>query len=103
MVYALFGRGEGGSDLSAFEAASGRVLWTTQGRGEWEATRILSEPTAGQDGLYVLAMEQDLQGACTIYLVCLAAEDAKAAQMERPKAQAVPGHHGFLRARRGLR
>ncbi|MCY2930600.1 MAG: PQQ-binding-like beta-propeller repeat protein [Planctomycetota bacterium] len=77
VVYALFGRGEGGSDLSAFEAASGRVLWTTQGRAEWEATRILSEPTAGQEGLYVLAMEQDLQGRCTIYLVCLAADDAR--------------------------
>ena len=31
----------------------------------------------------------------------LAAEDAKAAQMERPKAQAVPGDHGILCARRG--
>ncbi|MCY2924486.1 MAG: PQQ-binding-like beta-propeller repeat protein [Planctomycetota bacterium] len=77
VVYALFGRGEGGSDLSAYDSASGRVLWTTQGRVEWEATRILSEPTAGQDCVYVLAMEQDLHGACIIYLVCLAADDAK--------------------------
>jgi len=32
----------------------------------------------------------------------LAAEDAQLAQMERPKAQAVPGYHGILCARRGL-
>ncbi|MCY2930640.1 MAG: PQQ-binding-like beta-propeller repeat protein, partial [Planctomycetota bacterium] len=77
VVYALFGRGEGGSDLSAFEAASGREIWTTQGRTEWEAMRILSEPTAGADVVYVLAMEQDLRGTCSVYLLCLAADDAK--------------------------
>ncbi|MEI7835421.1 MAG: PQQ-binding-like beta-propeller repeat protein [Planctomycetota bacterium] len=91
VVYALFGRGEGGSDLSAFDAASGRVIWTTQGRNEWEATRILSEPTAGQDCVYVLAMEQSLQGACNIYLVCLAADDAKIVWKRRLAAMGYQG------------
>ncbi|MEI7837208.1 MAG: PQQ-binding-like beta-propeller repeat protein, partial [Planctomycetota bacterium] len=76
-VYALLSRGEGGADLVALDAASGRAIWTTQGRPEWDAVRILSEPAADEDVVYVLAMEQDLQRTCTPYLVCLAGDDAR--------------------------
>ncbi|MCY2927247.1 MAG: PQQ-binding-like beta-propeller repeat protein [Planctomycetota bacterium] len=76
-VYALLARGQGGADLSAFDAASGRAIWTTRGRPEWGALRILSDPAAADDVLYVLAMEQDLQRTCTLYLACLAADDAR--------------------------
>ncbi|MCY2930998.1 MAG: PQQ-binding-like beta-propeller repeat protein, partial [Planctomycetota bacterium] len=77
VVYALLARGQGWCDLTALDAPTGREIWTTQGRPEWDAMRVLGEPTAGIGVVYVVAMEQDLQGTCKVYVVCLAADDAR--------------------------
>ncbi|MCY2931371.1 MAG: PQQ-like beta-propeller repeat protein [Planctomycetota bacterium] len=77
VVYALLARGQGGADLRALDVRTGQLIWTTQARPEWNALRILGEPAAMEDLVYVLAMEQDLEGTCTPYLVCLAGDDAK--------------------------
>ncbi|MEI7835704.1 MAG: PQQ-binding-like beta-propeller repeat protein, partial [Planctomycetota bacterium] len=89
-VYALLSRGGGGADLAALDGPTGRAIWTTRGRPEWDGLRILSEPAADQDRLYVLAMSQDLQGTCTPYLVCLAGDDARTLWKRRLGTTVLP-------------
>ncbi|MCY2926643.1 MAG: PQQ-binding-like beta-propeller repeat protein, partial [Planctomycetota bacterium] len=77
VVYALLARGGNGADLRALDARTGRLIWTTQGRPEWAALQILTEPAAMEDLVYVLAMEQNPEGVCAPYLVCLAGDEPK--------------------------
>ena len=61
-------------DLAAFDTIDGRVLWRTMARDEWRDLEPLSEPSAAEGRVYVLAWDSRADTPCVIYLICLEGE-----------------------------
>ncbi|MEI7835229.1 MAG: PQQ-binding-like beta-propeller repeat protein, partial [Planctomycetota bacterium] len=66
----------------AFDAADGRIRWSTASREEWKDLRPLNAPAAATGRVYVLAVAVGKPGAnsaltAKISLVCLDAEDGR--------------------------
>jgi len=60
--------------LAAFDARTGRMLWSTVGSREWEGLRPVSEPAFAEGRLYVLAVRRGRGAALPVspvILVCL--------------------------------
>ncbi len=57
--------------VTARDAGSGRILWSTGGRDEWKELWPQSEPIAGEGCLYVLAAGGRAGKVPALYLVCL--------------------------------
>ena len=58
-------------DVAAWDAGTGRMLWSTGGRDEWKELRLQSEPVAGEGCLFVLATARKGAGNLPLYLVCM--------------------------------
>lgn len=57
--------------VAAWNTGSGRMLWNTGGRPEWEELLLQSEPVAGEGCLYVLATGRSGAKGFPIYLICM--------------------------------
>ena len=58
-------------DVAAWDPGSGRMLWSTGHREEWNDLQPQSEPAAGEGCLYVLAAAREAAKSRPLYLVCL--------------------------------
>jgi hypothetical protein len=61
-------------DLAAFDASSGQVLWRTMARDEWRDLEPLSEPSAVDGRVYVVAWDRRTEPPSMVHLVCLDGE-----------------------------
>ena len=60
--------------VAAFDARSGKQLWSTRGRGRWQNLRVLTHPVAADGGIYVLAADTGINPPMLL-LACLDAAD----------------------------
>lgn len=58
------------TDVAAFDALNGQVLWHTRDQADWAGLEPMSEPVAA-DGLVYIVAAAGAGPACQVYLVCV--------------------------------
>jgi len=80
VAYARWGKESSGqyqSDVAAFDAATGRMIWSTAGSPDWAGSWPVSDPVAADGRLYLLVVAHQAGPVIPIFLACLDAQDGK--------------------------
>lgn len=69
--------------IAAFDADSGRDLWSTRENPDWQDLNPLSAPTASDGRVYAVAIGPDARGYRPVYLICMNGDDGAIAWKRR--------------------
>jgi len=73
--WGLDATGQSMAGVAAFDAATGAMAWSTQGKPWWESLSPITDPAAADGRVYFLAIRATPTAVVPVWLVCLDASD----------------------------